>query len=256
MKKEIKQFSVKVKNIKKIKKDVYLLVFSSPYLAKKAKPGNFLHLKVNSVILRRPFSIHRIDKNDVSILFKVKGSGTTSLANYKEGNSLNIIGPLGNGFSHVSVKGQHIFIAGGIGVAPFMFLAQKLKKAKKIVLLGAKTGKDLLCEKEFKALKCKVSVATEDASKGKKGTAIKLLKDTLATIDHRLPINLYVCGPKEMFLGVYKTIRKFSNIKCQVSFEQFMGCGLGICCACTIDTKQGYKKVCKDGPVFNLSDIF
>jgi len=256
MKKEIKQFSVKIKNIKKIKKDVFLLTFSSPYLAKKANPGNFLHLKVKSVILRRPFSIHRIDKNEVSILFKVKGRGTASLAAYKKGDSLSIIGPLGNWFSSDSVKDQHIFVAGGIGVAPFMFFAQKLRNAKKLVLLGAKTKNDLLCEKEFKRLKCKVCVVTEDGSKGIKGTAIDLLKKTLKTVDKKENISIYVCGPKEMFLEIHKAVRKFPNIKCQVSFEQFMGCGLGICCACTIDTKQGYKKVCKDGPVFDLSDIF
>ena len=260
MRKEVKQFLVKIKNIKRIKKDVYLLTFLSSYLAKKAYPGNFLHLKVSSVILRRPFSIHRIDKNDMSVLFKVKGRGTTSLARYKKGDSLNIIGPLGNEFSFNNTSsGQHILVAGGIGVAPLLFLAQKLNNKgenKNTILLGAKNKREIVCKKEFRNLGFQVKIATEDGSEGYKGFVTSLLQNILNTQYSRLNTNIYACGPKEMFLKIHKVVKKFPNIKCQVSFEQFMGCGLGVCCACTINTKQGYKKVCKDGPVFDLSDIF
>ena len=126
-------------------------------------------------------------------------------------------------------------------------------------------------KKEFRNLGFQVKIATEDGSEGYKGFVTGLLQNMLNTHDSILPAfggipprrsrrrdntNIYACGPKEMFLKIHKVVKKFSNIKCQVSFEQFMGCGLGICCACVIPTKKGYKKVCKDGPVFDLSDIF
>ena len=247
MKTKPRQLKVKVKEIRKIKKNVFILSFTSVYLSQGARPGNFLHLRINSVILRRPFSIHKISGNTIYILFRIRGRGTRVLAQYKKGKALDIIGPLGNGFKLNS--GPSVLAAGGLGVAPLVFLAQKLGKGEKLVLLGAKNKNEILGEKEFKKLNCKVEIATEDGSRGLKGNVVKLLKK-------RLKANIYACGPKEMFLEIRKAVKKTPKLKCQVSFEQFMGCGLGICCACVIKTKKGYKKVCKDGPVFNIKDIW
>jgi len=276
-----KELFVKVKELNKIKPDIFLLSFDSVYLSKNSWPGQFLHIKIIKTILRRPFSVHCIKGKTVFILFRIRGRGTKILSEYKPGNRLNIIGPLGKGFNiRPQAKGQrpqkerNIIVAGGLGVAPLLFLAQRLTTVHspypntltgtsghkqsivhRLVLLGANTKKEILCEQEFKNMGYRVIIATEDDSKGYKGTVTGLLKK-LSTIDYRLSTNIYACGPEAMFKGIKKVIGKSKNVNCQVSFEQFMGCGLGICCGCAIETKAGYKKVCKDGPVFDLKDIY
>ena len=251
-----KQLQVKVKDIKKVNDNIFRLILSSPYLANTSCPGQFLHAKICSTILRRPFSIHNIKGKDVHILFKVRGKGTEILSRYKKGETLDVIGPLGNGFNlkKSSPGATNILVAGGIGVAPLMFLVQKLK-GKSLVLLGARTKNEIVCEPEFKKLGCKVGVATEDGSKGMRGTAIELLRKALMN-SKGAKTNIYACGPEAMLYRINKVIDHYPNLECQVSFEQFMGCGLGICCGCTIETIHGYKKVCKDGPVFNIKDVW
>jgi dihydroorotate dehydrogenase electron transfer subunit len=272
-----KQLTGQLSSLKRIKPDVFGLSFNSVFLAKNSQPGQFLHIKINKVILRRPFSINSIKGNTIRILFRVKGRGTKLLSQYKKSQKLNIIGPLGKGFDCEGRKTRderRILVAGGLGVAPLLFLAERLNRLRQttddrrqtIVLLGAKSKKEILSEKEFKKLGCKVLVATEDGSKGIKGTAINLLKKQLRTTlarrslgeggNYKLRTNIYSCGPEPMFKEINKIIARKKNINCQVSFEQFMGCGLGICCGCTIKTKHGYKKACKDGPVFNIRDIW
>lgn len=261
----VRQSKVKIRQIGTVKKDVFLISFSSRYLANTSQPGNFLHLKVEGVILRRPFSVHRVEDDTLSVLFKVRGRGTRALAGYRRGMWLDVIGPLGCGFrlpKPAAKNRRDILVAGGIGVAPFIFLAQTLARGSRlkalgsrVVLLGAKSKDEVLCEKEFKQLGWQVKVATEDGSRGFKGTVTQLLKNKLSTIDYRLSTNIYACGPTEMFKAIHTFTAGRSDIDCQVSFEQFMGCGLGVCCACVIKTRYGYKKVCTDGPVFNIRDI-
>ncbi|MFA6282247.1 MAG: dihydroorotate dehydrogenase electron transfer subunit [Candidatus Omnitrophota bacterium] len=257
----MKELNLKIESLQKIKSDIYLLRLNSSYLATIAKPGQFIHVKVDdkTTILRRPLSIHKIEKNLIYILFRIRGRGTKLLSQGKKGDVLNVIGPLGNGFD---LKSQtNILIAGGMGVAPLVFLAERLAAAKKsktknLVLLGAKNKKEVLAEKEFKKLGFEIQVATDDGSRGLKGNVVGLLKKILSTYQlDNLSTSLYSCGPKEMFYEIKKVLEKYPHINAQVSFEQFMGCGLGVCCGCVIETKSGYKKVCKDGPVFNLKDI-
>ncbi len=264
----MKQIYTKVESIKKIKPLIYLLGFSSAYIAKKARPGQFLHVKIEDevTILRRPFSIHSIKGNKIYILFKVRGRGTLALSQLQKGDCLDIIGPLGRGFRYEGRRTKdegRILVAGGIGVAPLMFLAQKLtdtenrkSKIDNLVILGARTKDEVVCEQEFKKLGHKVLIATEDGSRGFKGTALDLLNKTIYDIRNTPYADMYVCGPKDMFSQINKILKDYPKVNCQVSFEQFMGCGLGICCGCSIQTKNGYKKVCKDGPVFNIKDIW
>ena len=251
-----KELEIKIERLEKLKNDIYLLEFKSDYVANKAKPGQFLHIKVDdkTTILRRPLSIHKVEKNLIYILFRVRGKGTNLLSQYKKGDVLNVIGPLGNGFD-ISAPAQNILVAGGMGVAPLVFLTEKLKKIRNLILLGAKNKKEVLAEQEFKKFGFEIQIATDDGSRGFKGNVVNLLKKILTTHDSRLTTNLYACGPKEMFYEIKKVLEKYPHINAQVSFEQFMGCGLGVCCGCVIETKSGYKKVCKDGPVFDLKDI-
>ena len=251
-----KELFVKIKKLNKIKTDIFLLSFDSAYLSKNSYPGQFLHIKIIKTILRRPFSIHCLKGKTVFILFRIRGRGTQILSGYKPGDKLSIIGPLGKGFCLNGGAEKNILLAGGLGVAPLVFLTDKLKKSKPLVILGAKDKNDSIGADEFKKRGCKVYVATEDGSRGKKGTAVDILKSLSKKFNKSDKINIYTCGPEAMFKGIKKVIGKKKNISCQVSFEQFMGCGLGVCCGCTIETKKGYKKVCKDGPVFNMRDIW
>ena len=166
---KVRQLKVKISSVRKLKTDFYLLGFDCPYLARKSQPGNFLHIKVDKTILRRPFSVHKVQGSKVYILFKLKGRGTKILARAKKGGYLDVIGPLGEGFK-VNSKTKNILLAGGIGVAPLVFLAEKLKGSSGLVLLGAKDKKEILCENEFKKLGFKVQTATDDGSKGYKGS--------------------------------------------------------------------------------------
>ena len=257
----MKQISIKIEHVKKIKPQIYLLSFKAPFIAKNAKAGQFLHIKVDNkiTILRRPFSIHSIKGNLIYILLRIRGRGTKLLAQCKRGDNLDIIGPLGNGFDYSKSKKQEtrkqIIVAGGIGVAPLVFLGKKLPNTKALVILGAKNRREVVCESGFRRMGHKVLIATEDGSRGFRGTAVDLLKKELKASSPKFLADIYVCGPKEMFFEIKKILKNYPKVKCQVSFEQFMGCGLGICCGCSIETKQGYKKVCKDGPVFNLKEI-
>ncbi|MCF7873005.1 MAG: dihydroorotate dehydrogenase electron transfer subunit [Candidatus Omnitrophica bacterium] len=259
---KVKRLKVGIKEVKKLKKDIFLLSFQSSHIARVAQPGNFLHLKLKTTILRRPLSIHKIKNNLVYILFKVRGKGTKILAEKTKNDQLDVIGPLGNGF-RIKDRENSILVAGGIGVAPLVFLAEKLKKiqntkyeTRNTVLLGAKNKDEIVCEKDFKSSDFQVNVTTEDGSKGQKGFVTDLLKKQLMTYDLELRTNIYACGPKDMFYQISKIVKKYKNVSTQLSFEQFMGCGVGVCCACVIPTKAGYKKVCQDGPVFGLEEIY
>lgn len=268
---KIKELVCRIHEVKKIKGDVSLFCLISPYLAKVSSAGQFLHIKIKSTILRRPFSIHKVHRDKVYILLKVKGRGTSVLSQYRKGDMLNVIGPLGKGFNiglqaaGCRLQGkeiQGILVAGGMGVAPLVFLGEKLRemqnarcKMQNLVLLGAKNKDGVLCEQEFNKLGFKVFVATQDGSRGYRGTVLDLLQNKLLTLRSMSYADIYACGPKEMLFEMSEILEDHPSIKCQVSFEQFMGCGLGICCGCTIETKNGYKKVCKDGPVFDIKDI-
>ena len=251
-----KELTVRVKKLNKIKADIFILSFDSAYISQNSYPGQFLHIKIIKTILRRPFSIHCLEGKTVFILFRVRGRGTKILSGYKPGDKLSIIGPLGKGFCLDGEADKSILIAGGLGVAPLVFLADKLKESKPLVILGAKNKNDSIGVDEFKKRGCEVHIATEDGSRGKKGTAVDILKSLSKKFNKSDKISIYTCGPEAMFKGIGKVIGKNKNINCQVSFEQFMGCGLGICCGCTIETKGGYRKVCKDGPVFDIKDIW
>lgn len=246
------------------------------------KPGQFFHIRAGSdydPLMRRPLSIHRIGNSPeiIEILYKVVGKGTQLMSRRSKDTYLDIIGPLGNGFKIERAQRNFIIVAGGMGVAPLVSLCDELAKFRKkniTVIIGAKTADYIVCEKEFKDLKANVLVATEDGSKGIKGLVTDVLVDVIKKFDLREPsstladrdaskvtigsyqpkVGLYTCGCKSMLKEVAKICR-FYKLRAQASFEERMGCGLGACLGCVINTQNGYKRVCKDGPVFDLSEI-
>ena len=255
----------KIKIIKnyKIKENYFKIVLSNPYLAKNSQPGQFLNIKIDEdIFLRRPFSIHRVKGNNLEILYEVVGKGTETLSKKKKGEYLDVIGPLGNGFNYqlpITNYQLPILVAGGIGVAPLAFLAQKLKEIPNsksqipIVLIGAKNKNKVLGEEEFKRWGFEVKIATDDGSRGFKGNVSDLLKHILSTMNYELS-TIYACGPYPMLKEIAKIARDY-KIQAEVSLERHFACGIGICLGCVIETKQGQKRVCKDGPVFKTEEI-
>jgi len=266
---------------------VHLISFESPYIAAIAQPGQFITIGCNDVLLRRPFSIHKANSGQVSILFQTVGKGTAWLSKQKKGNKLNILGPLGRAFN-VNTKSKHLLlIGGGIGIAPLIFLIQRTLPEHLITLVhGANTASLLypLSSLKFHNSKKKqgyennsiplidskfhyISV-TNDGSSGYKGVATDVITDFLNWADQ-----VFACGPTGMYITMLKLIEniQFSNhntesnkyhqdnieklYKCQLSLEVRMGCGIGTCYGCSINTKNGMKKVCLDGPIFELDQI-
>lgn len=255
----MQQLKTKILENKKVAVSFYKMRIEAPYIAKNAKPGQFIEVRcsdTNGPFLRRPLSVHRILKNEIEILYEVAGRGTELLSNRKKGEYLDVIGPLGNGFNILSDKRPAILVAGGIGVAPLLALSEKIaaNKAGSHVIIGAKQASHILCEKEFKEADCFVMVSTEDGSKGHEGYATDILKHLLKTISCQSS-GIYACGPHPM-LKAAAHIARLTGIPCQVSLEERMACGVGVCLGCPVKVKgQEYKMVCKDGPVFNAEEI-
>ncbi len=259
------QIKAKIVYNKKVKENYWHCVFNAPVIAKQAKAGQFLSIRLedNELLLRRPFSIHRVKGSNVEILYEVLGQGTQVLSREKAGEYVDIIGPLGNGFDYRAPCAAHlapILVAGGMGVAPLVFLAERLAKLgtknlklKNVVLIGAKTKNHILCEKEFKETGFDVKIATDDGSRGFKGYVSELLEQQLLALSSQLS-TIYACGPKPMLKEICRISKKY-NIAAQVSLEEHMACGIGACFGCVADTKEGYKRVCKEGPVFKADDL-
>ena len=267
-----------ISNIK-IAKGYYLLKLEVPHMFKDAQSGQFIHIRINDCnepLLRRPFSIHKLTlirpkpgskKFSLDILYEVKGRGTRLLSEKKAGRYLDVLGPLGKGFNYQlqnTDSKAHIIIAGGMGVAPLVLLAERLANSNSriIVLIGAAAKSKIICEKDFKDLGCEVKIATEDGSQGFKGKVTALFeKKILPRVDSSgrkksisRPISAYACGPKLMLTALSK-ICMINKVPLQVSLEEFMGCGIGACLGCAVETKDGMKRVCHDGPVFNAENI-
>jgi dihydroorotate dehydrogenase electron transfer subunit len=201
-------------------------------------------------LLRRPFSLHQLEGKRLALLFNVVGRGTHWLSQRQAGDSLDLLGPLGNGYTIYPDAKNLLLVAGGIGIAPLVFLAQKAAKGGRSItlLLGAQTATELY-PKNLLPPKVKLITATEDGTSGQRGLVTDLLPDFISWADQ-----VFACGP----LPMYQTLAAQKLLKTkpvQVSLEVRMGCGLGVCYGCTAKTKNGLKQVCKDGPVFELNDI-
>jgi dihydroorotate dehydrogenase electron transfer subunit len=264
----MKDIKAKILSNKKVSHAYYKMSLDAPYIARTAKPGQFVQIKCNDSfepLLRRPFSIHRVDGN-IEILYEMVGRGTEILSNKREGDKIDVLGPLGNGFTlpratnderrTTNCEPRAIIIAGGIGAAPLVYLAEELtkKKIKTIVLIGAKTKNLILCEKDFKKATPEVYVSTDDGTYGSQGFVSKLFHKILKTTESKFETIVYVCGPHGM-LKCIADICQERKFECQVSLEEKMACGIGVCLGCAVKTKSGAKLACKDGPVFDAKEL-
>lgn len=215
-------------------------------------PGMFCMLSVPSKLLRRPFCIYKLNKNILSILYKVTGEGTKYLSSLKKGENLSLFYPLGNGFPVDEFEGKTLYLcAGGTGIASILPL-YNFKDKDCILTAGFKNNSDLL---KFLKNKKNVFISTDDGSTEFKGLVtdllINLLKKERPSVDKTL---ICACGPLEMLKDLVKKVKPF-GFKVFVSLEERMACGTGLCMGCAVSTVDGYRLVCKDGPVFDSKDI-
>ncbi len=244
-----------IKEVQKLNDTCVLLVMTDSTPLPECRPGQFAELRIDetpAVLLRRPISIHSFDasKNEVGFLVQVVGDGTRWLASLATGDKVNVLLPLGNGFTRPDdEKAKLLLVGGGVGCAPLYALAQELKSkgCDFTILIGARSAKDLYRRNDYEALG-RVEYTTEDGSLGEKGyvTNHSLLKEKFDYI--------YTCGPKPMMMAVAKYAKEH-NIACEASLENKMACGLGACLCCVEDTTSGHRCVCTDGPVFSIEEL-
>jgi dihydroorotate dehydrogenase electron transfer subunit len=259
------QLSVLVLSKENPKEKIFKLTLSSPVISKTAKPGNFVHVKVcsnNYPLLRRAFSIHNVqkDKNSFDILFKVVGKGTEILSEVTPGDTLDILGPIGNSFPLPQRGKEIMLVAGGMGIAPLWFLfthlTKRFEQEKLTFFSGAKSKKELLYVEKLKRTKVRLIITTDDGSLGEKGQVTEIfLKEIKKRIPDQKNLIIYSCGP-QMMLKKMSEIAKEFNLFCQISLETHMACGVGACWGCVVKLKDGiYQRVCVDGPVFDARKV-
>ncbi len=243
-----------------LSQDNIRLTLQSDAIAAAAKPGQFVMIRTamgKDPILRRPFSIHQTSESGrIQIYFKVTGRGTSLLAHCREGEELNVFGPLGHGFDIRKDK-PACLVGGGLGIAPMLFLAKRISRMKTdtssdVILFGGRTKAEVEpLVKDFEQIGTRLITATDDGSYGQKGFVTDLIKSMELQDD----TVVYACGPE----GMMEQLHQFCNkrgYECQVSVESVMACGMGACLGCNIPAKDGsYVHVCFEGPVFNAEEL-
>ncbi len=241
----------------------YLLRCSCPEIAACALPGQFIHVLIpqgSGLLLRRPFTIYTVEDDQITMLYQLIGEGTNVLSRLKWGDSIRVLGPLGNTFEISPVPNPAIIVGGGAGIASLMLLAVALREVgvHALGLVGSMNQARLLSVEDLKAIGVETHIATDDGSVGHHGFVTELLTHILETHELQNPI-IYACGPD----GMLRTITKIAldyHIPTQLAMENRMGCALGVClgCVCKVQMPGGgfeYQRVCTEGPVFNAEDI-
>ncbi|NLJ61080.1 MAG: dihydroorotate dehydrogenase electron transfer subunit [Firmicutes bacterium] len=254
---------------------IYELECSASEIAGNGDPGQFVHMEVKpysvesvSPLLRRPFSLYGVtrEQGTISILYRIRGKGTSILAQVKPGEYLSVLGPLGRGFTLPAEGSATLLVGGGMGIAPLVYLADRLVRLScdVNVLYGAETASELVALDKLQQEGAKCHIATMDGSRGYKG----LVTDLLTCISEGEPTRMstgkqactdivYSCGPLEMMAHVAK-FAKERGIPGEVSLESYMACGVGVCLGCALRLRNGdasYAKVCSDGPVFSMAEV-
>ena len=231
---------------KQIARDIMLMRLQGD-TADFTRPGQFVNLKLEGLYLRRPISVCDLEGDVLTLIYKVVGKGTAQMAEMQAGETLDVLTALGNGYDTADSGDKPLLVGGGVGVPPMFNLCKKLiaEGKKPQVVLGFNAASEIFLAEQFKALGAEVYIATADGSVGTKGFVTDVIKNLEYTY-------FYSCGPMPMFKAM-ENVMKTSG---QYSFEERMGCGFGACMGCTIQTKSGYKRVCKDGPVFFREEVF
>jgi dihydroorotate dehydrogenase electron transfer subunit len=235
-----------------VAKDHYLLKIKIP--GDKPLPGQFINIRIGAgtdPLLRRPFSIYDFKNEITDIVMRVVGRGTDILKDHEPGD-IDVLGPLGKGFT-LEQNSNVLLVGGGVGTAPLYYLAKelKLKDCNVTLIYGASNKEFIYCDKDYETVSDKIIFSTDDGSRGEKGTAADSMKNLLKGNNFK---RIYTCGPEKMMESVFSLGRDYAPV--EVSMENYFGCGIGVCAGCTVMTKDGYKRACIDGPVFNGADVF
>ena len=248
----MKQTILEIKSNEQIAKNVYRMQLGGDTTG--ILPGQFVNIRVHGQFLRRPISVcdvtevkgERLEaKGMLTIIYKVVGVGTEAMSHLPVGIQLDVLTVLGNGYDLTKAGDSPLLVGGGVGVPPMYMLARQLREMGKNVrvILGFNTKDEVFYEEEFRALGCDVTVTTVDGSHGVKGFVTNALDGNQSYY--------YTCGP----LPMIKALIQAAGTNGEVSMEERMGCGFGACMGCTIQTTQGPKRVCKEGPVFAASEL-
>lgn len=244
------QNSFTVSSNRALTDNVFRMVLEGPLEGAITAPGQFVNIKVPGFYLRRPISVCDWSKDTLTLIYKVVGHGTEELAATLVGTSFDLLCGLGNGFDTALSGETPVLIGGGVGIPPLYGLCRALLNEGKTpsVILGFNTADEIFLKEDFEALlegtEGKVYVTTVDGTEGTKG----FVTDALKNLEYSF---FYTCGPAPMF----RAIESVAVTSGQYSFEERMGCGFGACMGCSIQTKQGNKRVCKDGPVLQREEI-
>lgn len=215
-------------------------------------PGQFIDIKLDGHFLRRPISICDVSREGITIIYEVQGHSTEEMTHLTYGTRLDVLTGLGNGYSRAEAGDRPLLIGGGAGIPP-LYLTARALKVKTTVILGFNSDEEIYLTDEFRQAGARVIVATADGSEGVLGTVADAFDELLSqgeTFTH-----FYACGPEPMLKAVYDKVYTGAGISGQMSFEARIGCGFGVCMGCSIRTKDGYKRICKDGPVLRTEEI-
>ena len=212
------------------------------------RAGQFVEIALDGLYLRRPISVCNYEEGELTIIYKVVGKGTDLMSQMAEGTQLDVLTGLGNGFNTEHECEKPLLVGGGVGVPPLYRLTRDLiARGKEVtVILGFNTESEIFYAEEFEKLGAKVIVATADGSVGVKGFVTDAIRESGVEADY-----FYSCGPLPMLKALCNSL----EISGEVSLEERMGCGFGICMGCSIHTTNGAKRVCKDGPVFKKEEV-
>jgi dihydroorotate dehydrogenase electron transfer subunit len=247
-----RSFTARVVDNSQVNKDHLLLTFQPLAGTPEPRPGQFYMISTgtpNEPLLKRPFCFFRKTREGIQLLYRVRGKGTSLLKEVVPGDTLEAIGPLGNSYPMPSRKHTPVVVAGGIAIASVFPHVQRLRD-RATVIFGARTEDDLLMLDELRGRARELHIRTEDGSAGKRGTVMDALRELSPDGGHVL----YVCGPRGMIKAVTDFARE-KGLKGHASLEEFMACGIGACMGCVVNTVKGYKRVCKEGPLFKLDEI-
>ena len=242
----MKQVIFEISSNQALTRDVYRMVLRGD-TSGITNPGQFVEIALPGKFLRRPISVNDWDADSLTIIYKVVGQGTEQMAQLPVGTKLDVLTGLGNGYDTALSGEKPVLVGGGVGVPPLYALCKKLLAQGKhpSVVLGFNKESEIFLKEEFEALGVPVSIATADGSVGTKG----FVTDVLRGLDYSY---FYACGPMPMFRAMEQVVKTSG----EYSFEERMGCGFGACMGCSIQTKSGAKRVCKDGPVFIREEVF
>ncbi len=239
---------------KRINEKYFKLIFRSKNLARNVKPGQFLMMQIgdkHDPFLRRPFSYYRVSSDRIEVLYEILGYGTRLLSQKKKGDEVKVMGALGKSFAVKSPRKKRVLVAGGVGVPPLVFFAEKNKAD--YLLIGTKSKQEVMPKKELSKVKSKILFSTDDGSYGVKGRVTLLLEDI---IEKEGAENIFIqtCGPMPMMNAVMMLAKKY-EIPGEASLDKTMGCGMGICLGCMVKTQDGWVPSCTEGPIFSFDKL-